>query len=289
MDFKVLQNFKVLAQELNFTKTSERLNIVQPALSKQIANLEEELKVQLFFRTKRKVSLTDAGIFLERELDRMLKDWQNIEEHLLQIQEQKAGILRIGHSSTAMHTVLPQSLHKLKKEFPFLKTELLELSNIELVEHLKNRAIDLALGPNLWPRAELSSQTIYQENFCLILPSDHDFEYKTNTGLADLAHENFIIPPLSAGTGYVETVYDICRRHGFSPKSVYESANTNSVLRLVEAGLGLSIEPMSSLKGYELNLKVIELKHEPIKVEMQLINLKERQEELKLFLPYFQA
>ena len=96
--------------------------------------------------------------------------------------------------------------------------------------------------------------------------------------------ETFILPQLSSGIGYVETILQICQRYGFRPKVAHESAHSIGVLRLVEAGLGIAIEPMSSVRGVTMNVRIIELKHIPQKVEMALFWLRDRQSELSRFL-----
>jgi DNA-binding transcriptional LysR family regulator len=94
-------------------------------------------------------------------------------------------------------------------------------------------------------------------------------------------------PKLSTGTGYVETILQICQSFGFKPKVAHESAHAAGVLRLVEAGLGISIEPISSVRGTNMNIKLIELKNLPQKAVMTLFWLKEREEELSKFIKMF--
>jgi DNA-binding transcriptional LysR family regulator len=92
---------------------------------------------------------------------------------------------------------------------------------------------------------------------------------------------------LSTGVGYAEVLFHMLRGFGFKPKVAHESANSIGVLRLVEAGLGISIEPMSSVRCANMDIKLIELKDLPQKVVMMLFWLREREEELNRFIKMF--
>ena len=110
---------------------------------------------------------------------------------------------------------------------------------------------------------------------------------KRLTDLSVLKNETFILPQLSTGVGYVEVLLQICQGFGFKPNVAHESAHSIGVLRLVEAGLGISIEPMSSVRGANMNIKLIELKSLPQKVVMTLFWLREREAELSRFIKIF--
>ena len=127
----------------------------------------------------------------------------------------------------------------------------------------------------------MQETTIYEEDFVLLLPENHPISEENFVDLSQFAHENFILPPLSVGYGYVENIYQICSQHGFLPKIVHESAHSMSVQRLVEAGLGISIEPLSSVRGLNINIKLILLKNIPQKAQMKMLWLKERTQDLE--------
>jgi DNA-binding transcriptional LysR family regulator len=133
----------------------------------------------------------------------------------------------------------------------------------------------------------VNSKILYQENFVLILPGDHPLSEKEPTDLSVLKNETFILPQLSTGVGYVEAILQICQNFGFKPTVAHESAHSIGVLRLVEAGLGISIEPISSVRGAHMNIKLIELKNLPQKVSMILFWLRDREEELDRFVKMF--
>jgi len=287
MDIQQLKNFLVLCDTLNYRKAAEQINIVQPALSRQIQLLEIEVGALLFNRSKRSVTLTGAGIFFKKEAGRILHDLDKTITRTAQLHNGEAGEIKVAHSSSAMNTVVPNFLIKVKDKWPQLKTVVQEGSNFEQIEMMLARKTDIGVAPNIILPPEMDSKILYKENFVLILPGNHPLSKKRLINLSVLKNETFILPQLGTGTGYVETILQICQDHGFKPKVAHESAHAAGVLRLVEAGLGISIEPVSSVRGTNMNIKLIELKSLPQKAVMTLFWLQEREDELSKFIKMF--
>jgi len=287
MDVQQIRNFLVLCDTLNFRKAAEQINIVQPALSKQIQLLENEVGALLFNRSKRSVILTEAGIFFQKETTRILQDLNKTIIRTAQLHNGEAGEIRVTHASSAMNTVVPSFLVKMKHKWPNLKTIVQETSNFQQMEMLLVRKTDIGIAPNILVPPEINSKILYKENFVLILPNNHALSKTKFTDLSILKNEIFILPQLSTGIGYVEAILQICQGFGFKPKVAHESAHSIGVLRLVEAGLGISIEPISSVRGANMNIKLVELKNLPQKVTMTLFWLREREEELSRFIEMF--
>ena len=287
MDIQQLKNFLILCNTLNFRKAAEQINIVQPALSKQIQLLEKEVGALLFDRSNRTVTLTDAGIFFQNESNRILQDLNKTIIKTAQLHNGEAGEIRVTHSSSAMNTVVPSFLVRVKHEWPNLKTTVQEASNFQQIEMMLTRKTEIGIAPNIVLPSEMNSKILYRENFVLILPDLHPLSKKKFTDLSMLKNETFILPQISTGIGYVEVIFQIFREYGFKPKVAHESAHSTGVLRLVEAGLGISIEPISSVKGANMNIKLIELKNISHKVTMILFWLREREEELNRFIKMF--
>jgi len=287
MDTQQLKNFLFLCETLNFRKAAEQINIVQPALSRQIQLLENEVGALLFNRTKRTVTLTEAGIFFKKEANRILQDLNKTIVQTAQMHRGEAGEIRVTHASSAMNSVVPSFLVKVKHQWPNLKTIVQETSNFQQIEMMLTRKTDLGIAPNILVPPEIKSKILYKENFVLILPANHPLSKKKFTDLSVLKNETFILPQLATGIGYVEAILQMCQAYGFKPNVAHESTHSISVLRLVEAGLGISIEPISSVSGVTMNIKLIELKNVPQKAEMILFWLREREEELSRFIKMF--
>ena len=283
MDLRTIENFLKLTERLNYRKTAEDIYIAQPALSRQIMQLEEELGVQLFNRHKRKVELTEAGFYFKDEARRILEDFERVCQRTAQIYQGEGGEIRIAHSSSSMQFLLPAILAKIQKEIPSMQTVLIESTNVYEINALLNRTIDVGFGPNMIVPKEINARTLYAENFVVLLPQNHWLNNENFHSLAQLTDENFILPSRSESSGYVESIEALCQNYGFIPKVAYQSGNTNTVLRLVEAGVGVSIEPKSALSGQSMNVRHIELTDISAKSEMRMVWLRGREKELNRF------
>jgi len=283
MDIHQLKHFLALADSLNYRRTAETVFIAQPALSRQIQQLEVEVGALLFKRDKRNVSLTPAGSYLRQEAGRLIEQLEGAFRRSAQIHRGEAGEIRIGHASSAMQSILPNLLISIREKTPDLRALLMETTNRYQMEALQNRQIDVGFSPNIIAPPNVSSRVVYKENFVVLLPEQHPVSADTFTDLSIFAQEAFILPPLSGGIGYVESIQALCQPYGFLPRIAYESAYSGTVLRLVEAGMGISIEPASTLRGQSLRIKTIDLSNAPIKAEMRMLWLTERTAELQPF------
>lgn len=284
MDLYQLKHFLALAETLNYRRTAEAVFIAQPALTRQIQQLERDVGAQLFRRDKRTVTLTPAGAYLQQEARRLIEQLEQAFRKTAQIHRGEAGEIRIGHASSAMQSILPRLLATIRDQTPDLRALLMETTNRFQMAALQNREIDVGFSPNVITPADISSRIIYAENFVVILPESHPVTAETFTDLSVFAPDDFILPPLREGMGYVESLQSLCQTYGFLPHIAYESAYSGTVLRLVEAGMGISIEPASTLRGQNLRIKTIELTDVPQKAEMRMLWLTERTDELKPFL-----
>ena len=146
-----------------------------------------------------------------------------------------------------MQFILPKLLISLRQETPGLRALLMETTNRFQIEAFQHRQIDVGFSPNITTPTTISSRVVYEENFVVILPENHPINADTFTGLSIFANDPFILPSFHEGLGYVEYIQAMCQAHGYLLKIAGESAYSGTVLRLVEAGMGISIEPASTL------------------------------------------
>jgi DNA-binding transcriptional LysR family regulator len=281
MDVHQLKHFLQLAEMLNFRRTAETTYIAQPALSRQIQQLEDEIGALLFRRDKRNVSLTPAGLYYREEVNRLLHQLDFAGRRAAQIHRGEAGEVRIGHASSAMQSVLPRLLVQLRQRTPNLRPLLMETTNRHQLEALLNREIEIGFAPNVVLPHGIASRVVYEEPFVLLLPENHRINQENFIDLSALANDDFILPPRAEGHGYIETIDALCQHYGFRPRITHESAYSATVLRLVEAGIGVSVEPRSTVQGQQLRLTAIELTNAPRRAEMMLVWLKAREDELR--------
>src|SRR5690606_37655506 len=258
MDIQTLRNFLHLSKTLSFTKASEKAFIGQSTLSKQIKQLEQEMGATLFLRDKRNVKLSLAGKYFKTELGKVLSEMDYIMERTWQLHQGLAGEIRIGYTHSAMQSLIPAMVSAINQRFPNLKTSLIEMNNIQQIQALKSRKIDISISPNPTIPDQVLGKVLIKDNFALVLPMDHFLGPENFRSMAQLAGEPFILPPKPEGVLYVGIVESICTDAGFFPQVVHQTSYANSGIRLVQGGIGVTIEPIFGLKGY-IEIKVIVL------------------------------
>jgi DNA-binding transcriptional LysR family regulator len=275
VELRHLKYFLALADELHFGKAAEKLFIAQPPLSRQIMELEAGLGVKLFNRNKRNVELTPAGQYLMKEAKNVLYQVDNIKEQIKSIGAGLNGQLKIGYVGAAMHSVLPEILSRVNKNYPEIKTTLYELSNEEQKNAVLSGQIDVGFVrvPILHDR--LISEKIFEETFSIVISMNHPLAVRKRIKLIDLAEEQFISFSSVCGRGMTDSIMSICHKAGFTPKISHETSQINTIIRLVESGIGYSIVPTSTKDSYKLNIKFIELKKFPERALMFLLYTKE--------------
>jgi len=271
MDIQVLQNFLKVARTLHFTKASEDASIAQPALSRQIQQLEDVLGAKLFKRNKRNVELTEAGVYFKGEVERILHQWSFTCNRTRQIHNGEAGEIRIGYTHSSMQAFLPKMIRQINQEFPSMRTIMLELTNLQQVRALANKELEIGFTTNPVVEGSINSKVLLRDNFVVVIPLDHPVNEDNYKDFSAFADEGLILPPKDQSSLYVSTIESICLDAGFVPRIVHETPFATTGLRLVEAGIGITIEPKSGLRGQPHGVKYIELKNIPQKAELTML------------------
>jgi len=259
IEYRHLTYFLTVAEELHFRRAAERLFISQPGLSRQIKQLEENLGVPLFERHNRKVLLTTAGKFLQQELAQNLKQLSHILSQTQLIDKGVNGSLKIGYVGSAMQKLIPKILLQYKQTNANTLINLQEMDNQQQLEALLNQDIDVGFIRQERVPSGLVVQPTPVETFSLVLPQNHRVSDANFSSLKQFEQEDFILFDASYSQSYYETVMQIFDDAGFAPQVSHSTVNASSIYRLVENNLGLSIVPTSLTKGFDMNIKFIEL------------------------------
>ena len=260
IELRHLRYFMAVAGHLNFHRAAEELDISQPGLSRQIAQLEFHLGTPLLNRDRRSVSLTAAGTYLREQLVPQLNRLATTYQQTRRIGEGRAGEIRIGFLGSAMQEVIPGLLLGLKEAHPELRTSLEERSNQEQVSALMEESLDLGFVRLSDIPPELDSCTVVRETFSLVVPGAHPVTDASFRSVAQLAGEPFILFSPEYSPDYYRTVLSICEDAGFHPRIPHKSVHAHTIFKLVEVGLGVAIVPTSLQLGFDLGVRFIELK-----------------------------
>lgn len=249
LELRHLRYFVITAELQNFHRAAERLNLVQPALSRQIRDLETQLDVALFERLPRGVRLTPAGRNYAAEARKILAAVDAANQTAQRIHRGEQGELRIGITDMAStSSVVMIALRRFRTRLPLVNLQLLSMSTRAQIEALQAGRLDVGLVaesrdlPETLEQREIAS---YRE--LLAMPNDHPLAARDTVNLADLREDEFIIPaitPLMRDYFIAEL-----RSVGFEPRIVHSVPSTEMALRFVAAGAGVAVVNSSALSG----------------------------------------
>ena len=243
VELRHLRYFVAVAEELHFGRAAARLHLSQPPLSQQIRRLEEMLGYALFVRTSRSVMLTDAGeAYLERAR-RTLRNVQRDIEETRSIGQGEVGSLHIGFVGSAMLTTLPVIFRTYREAYPGVRLHLHESFTSQVAEGLQNGTLDAGILRDGDALATLRVTTLFSEPYVAVLPVTHAFAGQKSIAPGALRDEPFVYYPRSAGARAFEKPLTLFEEHGFRPQIVQEASHWLTILRLVGAGLGVSVAP----------------------------------------------
>lgn len=246
IELRHLRYFSAVAEELHFGRAARRLHLSQPPLSQQIRRLEELLGYPLFVRTSRAVRLTSAGeVFLERA-QRTLRKMEEDVEAMRRVARGEAGTLAVGFIGSGMLTALPAMLGQYRARFPKVTLQLREFHTSGVIRALKEGALDVGFLRDGDPTEGLQIEPIFSEAFLVIIPAKHPLAVRSERRTVDaseLKDEPFVFFSPTAGDRAYEKPISICEAAGFRPRVVQEAPQWLTIMRLVGAGLGVSIGP----------------------------------------------
>ncbi|MCJ7840473.1 LysR family transcriptional regulator [Lederbergia sp. NSJ-179] len=241
MELQYLRYFKVIAELENMTRASEALHVAQPALSKTVRILEEELQVKLFNRKGKNIILNENGRILLKYTYQILN---SLKDAKLEIAENNK--IQENTVSIAMHAasrLIPPILLDFKKQYPNINFNIEQHRNKKYAE--KNA--DFIIYSTKDKVIDRNVVTLLEEEILIAVPIDHPLAKKEQVYLEELASESFI--SLQQGKGLSDITNYYCRLAGFEPKIVLDSDDPATIRGLIAVGLGISFLPAITWKS----------------------------------------
>jgi DNA-binding transcriptional LysR family regulator len=229
LEFRQLQYFVSVAEELHFGRAAARMFISQPALSQAIAGLERALDARLFARTRQNVELTAAGAELLRHARGLLADREGAVTDVRRVDRGEAGVLRLGVALLAEQEVAP-ALVALAAKYPQLLLDRSSALSERVLGSLQSRDVDAAVTyavPALAGLEEIESEAIRHGRIAALVSSGSAHAGRDSVALSDLRDETFLAPPRELGPSAFEGLKIMCRTHGdFDPKVLEVTTST---------------------------------------------------------------
>lgn len=246
MELRHLRYFVAVAEELHFGRAAGHLHIVQPALSKQISMLENELGVRLLLRSRRRVELTDAGRTFLADARNVLAQAGLAAERAAAAGRGETGVLVIGFIPPALNSVLPPVLSRYRERYPGVRLVLQESANRSAVEGVQAGRIHIAFVRVPFGGSGLHTETVYEEPVIAALPGGHPLAALPEVPLAVLHGEDFVMIPRPQEPELHDYYLGLCAAAGFSPRMVHEASTTLVAVGLVASGAGVALVPAST-------------------------------------------
>ncbi|TXI07587.1 MAG: LysR family transcriptional regulator [Novosphingobium sp.] len=258
MDLRQLRYFNALAETLNFHRAAERLHISQPPLTVAIRKLEDELGVTLFERDPRGVRLTTAGLAAIAPAREALAAADKVREAVRQGAAGLRGRLSVGFIGSAIGDLLPRIVPPFRKAYPEVELALEELNSVEIVRAIAARRLDIGLVRlPVMDSAPVAIDVIEEDELVAVLPASDVLARRKTLDLGALADRAFIIySPVSV---LHATIRLACHRAGFAPRVAQEAVQVQTILSLVEAGLGVALVPARSARFAGASVRIVTL------------------------------
>jgi DNA-binding transcriptional LysR family regulator len=243
MELRHLRYFVAVAEELHFGRAARRLNVVQPALSQQVQQLETELGVMLLARTKRRVALTESGRAFLIEAKRTLADAEAAVRAARRAGGGEVGRLRVGYVDLATWGVMPAILRAYRERFPEVELVLSEMHREPQREALARGDLDVGFFSLRDSDGPFAGVRVIADPLLVVVPSEHRLARRSSVQLQHLANEPWVLFPRELKTLYMELVLSACVSAGFVPRVVQEAGQLRTLAALVAAGLGVTMLP----------------------------------------------
>ncbi|HEX9050923.1 MAG TPA: LysR substrate-binding domain-containing protein, partial [Anaeromyxobacter sp.] len=241
MDVHALRTFVEVARRQGFTRASETLHVTQPAISKMVKALEEELGTPLLHRERRRVRLTEAGRIVLDRAQGILDALRGIEEEVVEVAALRRGRLRLGMPPIVGVTFFPPLLAEFHQLYPGVLLELREEGSHNIEALVLERELDV--GAVVLPTDEKAFGTMpfVRDELRAVLHRDHPLARRPHVALRDLAGTPFVLyRPEFALHGHI---IEACRRAGFKPTVVSESSHWDFIVAMVAANIGVALLP----------------------------------------------
>ncbi len=241
MEWQQFEYFQVVARMQHITRAAETLSISQPALSRSIARLEEELGVPLFERQGRTIRLNHYGELFLKRVDRIMKEFQEGKQEIQDLLDPGYGEVSVGFMPTLGTYLIPNLISSFQVDYPNVNFRFKQNANDSLLAQLESGEIDFCLVSSIEDNPQVQWIQLWSEELFIIVPSHHRLAHCESVTLQEIADEPFVL--LEKGNGLRGITDQLFHEAGISPKVTFEGAEVHTIVAFVAAGLGVTLIP----------------------------------------------
>lgn len=247
MELRHLRYFEAVARHSHVTRAAAELHIAQPALSKQISQLEQELGVALFDRVGRNVRLTEAG---EALLPHARAVMAQVEAGRAEMAERiglRKGRATVGTPPTVGTQLLPPVLAAFNRRYPGIELRLHEAGVQTLLDLLESGLTDMAVVTLPVEHEQLTVVPLFSEELVVVVWQGHPLAERGEVAIGELRGEPWVLSPENYELR--EATLSACAAAGFTPRVALDGGETDAVVRFVAAGIGIALVPRLAVQG----------------------------------------
>lgn len=238
MNLKRLEAFVHVAKRRSFSEVADMMNMTQSGVSRQIKTLEEELGIQLFDRSTTYVELTSAGRLIYKKAEELLTQWDQLIQECKELKNELSGSMKIGASTIPAASLLPRIIKSMHDKYPRIEFSITTGDSSEILNKLQNQQIDAAIVGRKPEHPRLEAHCIAEDRLILIGNSSHP----CLSSFEEIKKYPFLIREKGSGTR--EAIEQSLRKYSMELdelRCVAEVGSTETLLALVEAGVGISL------------------------------------------------
>ncbi len=248
MEIQQLQYFKTVAEMQHMTRAAEQLSISQPALSKSIANIEQELGIPLFDRQGRSIFLNRYGQLFLDSVHIILDEYEKVRQQFDELIRPGHGEVAFGFIHTLGMEIVPKLMAKVPEKYPHMEFSLTQATSLNLLKRLEEGGIDLCLSQELDSKIiDVEWLELWSEELYVIVPNDHPLAHRKEIELREIKDEPFI--SIKRGNALRQFVDQRFKEAGLVPNTTFAGEEMHTIAGFVSSGLGVSIIP--HIKGLE--------------------------------------
>jgi DNA-binding transcriptional LysR family regulator len=269
--------FIAAAEEGNFQRAADRLNIAQSALSRRIQDLEAELGVPLFQRQARGVRLTTAGQAFLADVRKVMDDIDEAAHHAARVMRGQEGELNIGFVEVVPRfAVLTDAFQAFRVAYPRVQLQLRPMITDFQVERMHAGEIDAGLMFHTDLTGEFERRELLRDRFLLALPRAHPLAERRDLRLEDLTSEDFIWSSRRLSRTLFDRMIAASRAGGLSPRIGTEVFSSDTTFNLVAIGMGIGFVPASQAGRQPENVALVRVLDFDLELPLELVWLKDR-------------
>lgn len=264
-------NFLIVAEELSFRRSAERLNVDQSALTRRIQKLEQQLGLRLFERTTREVSLTPAGRSFYEDNVHLLTRYEDSVKAARRIAQGKTGVLRVAYMAFAATEMMPLAVARFQRAHAHIDVQLRYIRTQGQKLALANGEVDIGYMIGPFEHSEFHSILLASDPLYVVAPCNHPLLRRQRVLPKEIADFELILGDTTEWDEYRRRLDDLFTAEGIALTVKLEAPNTLAILGLVAAGLGITVYPESLIGLLGRNVEVRPIVHPRFRSETVLV------------------